>query len=420
MYEANSQAQRFPLIFQRYIREVAQSAPEQQPRKVRRRFHGLEVTLWEGRANVADVSGWAENIRLKYYLNRWRARRADPEALPSTEDIYEIMIDADKEESADRKRPFHITRIAESIALNNIQEPIIIFAAPQGSNELWDGNRRFYGTLHIMKDPSLKEYREIAQWMPALVYEPSGDPIFDEKVKHSVITELNFVEKDHIPWPSYVKAERIYNEYHRLVSVDPTDPYLSRTAKSKLAQDYGLKGWRVADRWIKMYELASQFKEFHEEENDRDEVDVDLKIQERFEYFDELSKPGVWGPLSQDTEARDEVFNWLWDDKFKAFADVRRVPSIIADPVARRQANAPDSDGVKRAIETVISNDPTRQKDTEAANEKIKQFANWLDSFKRGDYRQLEPASLERLKEVLQDVVGMLEGLLSASGHKQQ
>jgi hypothetical protein len=420
MRTPNNYPQQFPSILQRYVSEVSHSSPDQQPRRVRRRFHGLEVTLWEGRVNVADVSGWVENIRLKYFLNRWHARAGNSAATPTTEDIYEIMLDADKEEPAERKKPFHIARIADSIALNNIQEPIIIFAAPNAATELWDGNRRFYGTVHIMKEPSYKEYRERAQWVPALIYEPSGDPQFDERVKHSVITELNFVEKDHIPWPAYVKAEKIYDEYHHLTSADPIDPTLSRTAKTKLASDYGLKGWRVADRWIKMYELASQFKEYHEEEHHRDEVEVDLRIQEKFEYFDELSKPGVWGPLSRDTEARDEVFNWLWDDKFKSFADVRRVPSIIAEPVARRQANAPDSDGVKRAIETVIANDPARQKDPEAANEKIKQFANWLDSFRRGDYRQIESESLELLKEVLQDVIGMLEGLLSTSGHKSQ
>ena len=155
------------------------------------------------------------------------------------------------------------------------------------------------------------------------------------------------------------------------------------------------------------------FKEYHEEEFDRPEVDVELQIQENFEYFDELSKPGVWGTLEADPEARDEVFRWLWDGKFKSFVDVRSVPKILQDPEARKHANADDDDGVKRAIETVISNDPVRVKDKSAANERITHFAAWLDSFKREDYRRLTPESLGHLRQILADTVKILQGLQS-------
>ena len=90
-----------------------------------------------------------------------------------------------------------------------------------------------------------------------------------------------------------------------------------------------------------MYKLANDFKEYQEEEpSERDPALTDLLIQERFEYFDELSKPGVFGALRDDPEARDEVFNWLWDPgKIKAWADVRSIPRILADPEARELAS---------------------------------------------------------------------------------
>ena len=116
--------------------------------------------------------------------------------------------------------------------------------------------------------------------------------------------------------------------------------------------------------------------------------------------------------LKDDPDARDEVFDWLWEDKFKSFADVRRVPKILSDPVARSLANSDGSDAVKRAIEHVIANDPTRVKDKTAANLKIKQFAEWLDTFKREDFRQLDEESLRALEAILADVVKMLGGLL--------
>lgn len=404
-----------PLILRRHVSEFPDVTPEYLPRRVRRRFHGQDVTLWQGFVRCDDVQGYAENIRLKFYLNKWRANRGGLDTIPTSEDIYNIMYEADQEETKDSKKPFHVERMAESISKNGIQEPIILFYTGDSKAELWDGNRRFYGTMHIMKALKFKDNREQSKWLPALVVTPSGDPAYDQKLKHAVLTELNFIEKDAIPWPAYVKAEQIYIRFKQMTAADPTDPTLSRLVKEQLAKEYGLRGWRQADRWIKMYELALQFKEYHEEEHSRTENEVDLKIQEKFEYFDELSKPGVWGPLAANPDARDDVFNWLWDGKFHAWTFVRSIPKILSDPVARRIANEPDLDAVKRAIDQTIINDPTRIKDKEAANEKIAHFAEWLDTFKREDFKQLNAASLSNLNTILVDVVKILSGLQETS-----
>ena len=263
-----------------------------------------------------------------------------------------------------------------------------------------------------MRDDRFAARRDDAKWIPAYVVLPSGNPQHDSRTKHAILTECNFKVKDHIPWPNYVKASEIYERYEKAISDDPNDPTLRRIVKENLANEYGLRGWRTADRWIKMYDVAMQFKEYHELEQNRDGVDVDLRIQEKFEYFDELSKNGVWGPLQRDPDALDEVFQWLWDGKFRSFTWVREVPKILSDPVARRTANAPDDGAVDRAIKQLIANDPTRVKDKEAANEKIKQFADWLNTFKREDYRTLNRESLGRLRLITQDTVKIMEGLL--------
>jgi hypothetical protein len=402
----------WPPIFDKYVEKYGPSGAAL-PHMLVRRYHGNDVSLWYGRVDVNDVEGWVENIRLTHYLNQWRQRRGDPNARPTTEEIYSIMLEADREERTESRKPFHIERLARNIAANGLQEPIFI-AQTQNSQAgtLWDGNRRRYASKHILITPGFEPYRESARWIPAYVYVPTGDPQKDHQIKHAVLTELNFKEKDHIPWPTYVKAEQIYNAYQRALGGEAHDPAVRRESWEHVANEYGLKGWRTASRWVRMYELAMQFKEYHVEEHDRDETQADLKIQEHFEYFDELTKPGVLGAINGDPEAREEIFQWLWDDKFKAFVDVRSVPRILADPVARRQANAGDADGVKRAIATTIANDPVRIKDKEAANEKIRQFAEWLRSFRLDDYRQIEKATLVALTEIVQDVKKMLQGLL--------
>ena len=409
----------WPAILQKYVDQNEGTTSEYEPRRVQRKFHGIEVTLWQGYIHVDDIAGYVENLRLKFYLNRWRERRGDANLTPTTDEIYEIMLEADREEPADRKKPFHVDRMAHSIVRNSIQEPIIVYHDGHGSTNLWDGNRRFYGTKHIMREPAFESIRGQAQWIPAYVVSPAGNPEADRRLKHAILTEMNFVDKDHIPWPSYIKAEQISNQYERDMAIAPGDPVLSRQVKERLARDFGLKGWRQADRWIKMYQLARDFKEYQEEEKERETVEVDLSIQEKFEYFDELSKPGVWGRLKGDPDSRDLVFDWLWDGKFKAFPDVRMVPRILDNPAARVIASAPDLESVRRAIHRVIADDPVHIKTTEAANEKIKQFAEWLNSFKREDYKQLSASTLERLRDVLVDVVKMLGGLVEEEEESQ-
>ena len=401
----------YPEIFRRYVEETDPD-PTTMPRRVKRRFHGREIPIWFGYVHVDDVEGYAENLRLRFYLKQWRAEKGNGEEVPTTDEVYQIMVDADNKERRESARDFHIERIADSIIRNSVREPIVLYYR-DSRIELWDGNRRFYGTKHIMKDDraGYVDARDRVQWLPAYVYTASGDQEHDELVKHDILVECNFVEPEQISWPAYVKAEQIYNQYLRRMVPDPDDPVLSREVKAELAREYGLKGWRVADRWIKMCRLALEFKEYQEEEQERDPTVTDLLVQERFEYFDELSKPGVYGSINKDPDARDEVFDWMWDGKFRAWTDVRSVPKILADKVAHAQANDPDQDAVKRAIATVIANDPTRNKDKTAANDRIRQFSTWLDSFKREEYKDLDGEALVSLHSIIRDVVKITEAL---------
>ena len=375
--------------------------------------------MWQGYVHVDDVEGYVDNLRLRFYLNQWQSRQDGPNRIPTTDDVYQIMVDADNGESRDSARPFHVKRMADSIVRNSVREPIIVSYLGGGKTELWDGNRRFFGTRYIMATPGYEDSRADAKWLPAYVYLPIGDDQVDRQVKLDILVECNFVNPEQIPWPAYVKAEQVYEKYQKRIKIDPNDTGLSRQVKMELADEFGLRGWRVADRWIKMYDLALQFKEYQEEEREQDPVLVDLRIQERFEYFDELSKNGVYGPLRDDADARDEVFDWMWDGKFKAWTDVRQVPKILVDPEARKQANQPEEDAVKNAIATVIANDPARIKDKTAANERIKQFGIWLDSFKREEYKTIDSDSLGSLKDILNDVVKITDALLNETSEAE-
>ena len=105
----------WPSILDRHVKEVAANHPEYSPRRIQKRFHSMDVTLWEGFVYVDDIEGYVENIRLKFYLKRWQARRGHA-GTPTSDEIYEIMLEADTEEDKESQRPFHVARIAKDIA----------------------------------------------------------------------------------------------------------------------------------------------------------------------------------------------------------------------------------------------------------------------------------------------------------------
>src|SRR5262245_278329 len=127
----NGSGNPWPHIFDRYLQEAG-ATPEILPRLETKRFHGREITGWTGKINIADVEGYVENKRLKIYLNRWRNNGRGPTAVPTTEEMYQIMLDADAEEKRDDKKIFHIERIAKSICRNGVQEEIIVFRDTTG------------------------------------------------------------------------------------------------------------------------------------------------------------------------------------------------------------------------------------------------------------------------------------------------
>jgi len=405
----------WPAILSNYLAENSSATPEYLPRRVRKRFHNMDVTLWQGFIHFSGVEGYVDNIRLRFYLNKWRTDSKNKHRQPTTDDIYQIMVDADNEEKKERKKPFHVERMAENIARNGVQEPIIVFHEGNGAAELWDGNRRFFGTYHVMHEETFADARPRVQWLPALIVLPSGDPNYDKLLKHAILTEQNFVEKDHIPWSNYVKAEEVFFSYQKYIAADPQDTVLQRVAKEKVATEYGLKTWKNADRWIHMYELAQEYKAFHEDENQHDPGEVDLGIQDKFEYFDELSKTGPYAAIRKDLDARDKVFNWLWDGKFKNWSQVRELPLVLEDKEAIAVA---DSQDMKEAITRALLNHPTLLKDKTNPNKRIENFKTWLSSFTANDYHKIGAGGLSDLKRVLKDAITILESFESEAVKK--
>lgn len=409
----------YPAIFNRWIAEIGTGHPDALPRRVTKKFHGKEISGWSGKINILDVQGYPDNKRLKYHLIEWQKKPGKAGAIPTTQEIYEMMLKVDETEPED-KNIFCLDRLAKSIARNGVQEDIIVFMDTTGQTVLWDGNRRFFSTYHIMAKEEYESARKEAQWIPCFLIESSGDPVIDSKRKQTILTETNFVEKDSISWPTYIKAEEIWEQFNIRTKMDPTDPVLARKVRGELALEYGLykKGQpapREVEKMVRMVDLARDFKDHQVNQRNKDENLVDLAIsRDFFWYFDELEFKKEVRDTIRDNAKREEVFDWLWDEKFPSFSAVRRIPEIFNDAVAlARMRTGTGPQAFRDANDTIIANDPRLVKDKQAAGPRIRQFKDWLNSFKPADFSQLDGQALRDLKEILVLTTKMLDGLLS-------
>jgi hypothetical protein len=411
----NTKSTQYPAILDRWFKQSAKGDPEHAPRKTVRRFHGLDVSVWQGKVHFDTVKGWDENTRLKHFITRWRIRTGKRNAMPTTDDIYSIMIDADNEKGdKEKEKPFNLNRLAENIARNNVTEPIVLYLDALGNPTLWDGNRRFFATMHIMNEDRFADCRQRAQWIPCYIYQTSGDPEIDADVRKKIITEHNFVEKDQITWPNYVRAAETVEKYENLLrGIELPTPIQQREAKKAVTLELGLPR-NQANRWISMFHLAQEFKDYCENTHEATEDKVELFIQEKFEYFDELSKGTVIASFQDDPDRQSDVFDWLWQGKFKSWPDVRDVPRVLNDPIARSMANREDSQSFREAIKEANANDPARIQDKEMAGEKIKNFSKWLRRFDLDDLSKIDRPTLEELEKTLGFITAMLRAAYPA------
>ena len=197
--------------------------------------------MWFGYVHVDDVEGYVENLRLRFYLKRWQSEEGEQQGRnPRPMRSIKSWLTPTPKKDGNLSAPSTIERMANSIIRNSIREPIILHHDEDGNTELWDGNRRFYGTKHIMKQgrDGYADARGRVQWLPALVFIGSGDKLEDERIKHDILVECNFVEPEQIAWPAYIKAEQVYNYYEQRMALNPGDPVQSRVGQ-------GRTGWQV-------------------------------------------------------------------------------------------------------------------------------------------------------------------------------
>lgn len=302
--------------------------PNPPPVELERKFNGHRVRMLSGHVRSTDIFGYADNDRIA--LQVARLRKLDE---PTNDQLYRIMLD-DPE--------MKIQEMAASIKRDAVKVPLILGY----DGELLDGNRRYYGNYHLLKElrePERREYETLP--VHILIEEP------DDLLKESIIVECNYV-KETVPWPDFVKARRLAIAFSRLVEAGESKV----GAIDQLAERFDETPSRLK-AMLEAYELVDNFITFH----DLDKLEpgqskvgrvgrakAEDAAHEGFPRFEE-SRNKLRGHMG-DPDFQDFFFKAMARQNFiTSFKDIREIQKICQHP---------DKEAIKTLYTSFAEDDP--------------------------------------------------------------
>lgn len=381
-----------------------------QPRPVHPKpiFHERAVDLMAGFVPLDAIQLWDGNERLAVHLEqfeRTHGRKPGPRELL---DIMSSRMELPGLEDEDDQ--FEIVGLARSIAAGGIRQPPIIGR----DGTLYDGNRRI-AAAHLIR--SSDEFdsdhkRRVAKvWVWQLPETATDDDV------ERVLMALNFEDDLKEPWPEYVKAQKVAEEWRAIHDAEDPPPGNRRAAqlKRELSQRFALgPDTTHVNRYIKMVERSKEFETYLIEERGEDTSAVKHAAARYFQYFDELNKGarpgGVAWTLGRDDVLRGLVFDLLYEGKFRNWRQVRKLKHVADhEEVVEQLRDARDlpRKEARQKVDIALALGETHSTEsrTLGANTRIKAFADWLHNLPMGAFRDghVRPENVERLLVALTD-----------------
>lgn len=272
-------------------------------------FHRRSVPVWLGQVELDKIRGWLGNPRTEVQAEQWEKGHG---RTPTNDEMLAILLAANN-----GREGTYIRELAGSILNNGVRMPVVL----SHDGVLLDGNRRYFACLYLSTEGAPPEDRHRFRTLPAIVLPPD----ITEEVKSDILTEFNFLPDHRLPWPYYVRAMRVYDDY---VNRD--------LSKETLVAKYGLK-WSVLRPWIQAAKLCQSFLEYHKDPATGEPTYLAQTFAfEYFIMFDEMARRHS-SKLEQ-LDYRNSVFDLLLDgypgvnQRFRESRDVIRLPEIWDNP----------------------------------------------------------------------------------------
>lgn len=397
------------------------------PVRPRPTFHTRPVPMRCGFVKLTDLKLWDENVRLDIHLAQFQQKHG---RRPAQEELLDIMTGAGMPGTvADQ---FEIVSLARSIAANGVQKPPILDI----DGTLLDGNRRVTA-CHYIRHSDSEEFGPDAKKRVEYVYvwQLTEDATPDDR--DAVVVALNFESDCKEPWPQYIKARKVYEQWQSVLALEPSTPGPKRLAAMKrdLSQKFALgPDTAVVNRYLKMIEWANEFEEHHINERKRDEYEVKHASNKYFEYFDEMAKGakpgGVAHTLNQDENYKHLVFDLLLQGKIKSWALIRKLKYLDEDvregllaALAIDARNEDELESIQEKVEETLDAAHARNAEVRqvGANSRIESFVKFLEDLPVKAFRdQVTPQNLRRLLRALELVQGHAKAVLGDEGGAAQ
>ncbi|MDN2565290.1 hypothetical protein N1F89_03570 [Aquibium sp. A9E412] len=370
-----------------------------QPVKPSPVFHERPVAVVEGFVRTRDIRLWDANERLDIHLNQFQQKYARP---PSPDELLAIMQGELPLPGIEGSDQFAIRSLAKSIAVNGVRKPPIIDI----DGTLLDGNRRVTACYYILNSEEQEftaEERQRAEWIK--VWQLTDHATDQER--EAVIVSLNFEPDFKQDWPEYVKAQKVYEHYETLVTLEPrANPTAARLAdiRREIARKFALSMNEVT-RYINMVKIAREFEEYHVVDRSKDQYATKHRASDKFQYFDELNKGksagGVNWSLNQDDSFKHLVFDLLFDNKFTNWRQIRDLKYVAQNEdaleVLRKARDESDVEVAQEGVDDAIGvarSARAEQRQT-GVNPRIRTFTEWFLNLPVKVFDPAEPGAVK-------------------------
>ncbi len=355
-----------------------------------RLYNGRRLQVWEGRAKISEIKGWAENPRIN--LAKRSLQQAVGARVLQQDELYDLM---------KRDSEVKLATLRDDIMKNGLREPITL----SFDGKLLDGNRRFFAVRYILDTlPTTEPNRQDHETVDAYVL--MEDATQDDEQR--VLVEENFSPSLKIEWPDYVKASHVIKEHE--AGVDTAD----------ISKKFKWPASKVKET-IRINQIINDFLTYATAPEDpNDELGGGLGLTEQeaetiaaknYQFFNEAQK-SFFEPLQTDLEFKANFFRWMKQEKFSSFPEVRIAYRAWKDPEVKPIIAGNDPDAAKDAKSTLDYNSRIVRSDEEAAG-RIDAFIKFLKGMKAGEIKSLPSQARDNLKEAIMLIQKMSEAASS-------
>ena len=385
-------------------------------------FHARRVPMNAGFVRLSDIRLWDKNERLDIHLNQFRQKQGRQ---PTQEDLIAILTDKLKLPGMPTEEQFKVSALARSIAANGVQKaPIVSYAGV-----LLDGNRRVAACHYILHSDEFT-VEEKRQADPIYVWQLTEHAT--ETDEDAVVVALNFEDDCKQPWPQYIRARKIYEEWTSILALEPgASARRQQELKRGLSKRFALgNDLSTVNRYLKMMKWSEDFEDHLINERQHDAYEVKHRANQYFEYFDEVSKGerpgGVAHTLGQDDNLKHVVFDLLFQGKFRNWNLIRKLKYFdeevrkgLLDALAMSTPDDTALEAAQDKVEAILDDAHARNAESRqiGANSRIEAFVRFIEDLPVKAFRDdVRVENLQALLRALKLISSYAKDILGEDG----